>query len=151
MVGVPVSDARSSFQVSAWIHRFAWALHLAGPAERLAITQNGGSRLRSSAQNAYGGRRIAATRDERPQCGDVKGGVEREPDCVEHIHAGPLQLVEAPLDNAVRNRTLDERAKAGRDRRSCRRDHDRSSAARRRRLRRSDFFELERKARRELS
>ncbi len=68
-----------------------------------------GPTLDESAENANGECRIAAAPDQRPQRGDVERGIERSPDRLQSVEAGALELVEAPLDDGVRRRTLEPR------------------------------------------
>ena len=74
-----------------------------------------------SAKDRHGEQRWATARHERPQRGDVESDVECEPKRIERGKSGALELVEAPLQNGVRSRTLDLHANARRS--GCRKHH----------------------------
>ncbi len=61
----------------------------------------------TSGEDANGERRLAAAAHERPQRREIEREVEGETYRIEHVEAGALELVEPPLDNGVRRRTLE--------------------------------------------
>jgi hypothetical protein len=77
--------------------------------------------LGKSAKNARGESHFATAAYEHPQRGDVERGIQGKPDRLECVEAGALELVEAPLDDDVRCRTLEPHANARRS--GCRKNH----------------------------
>ena len=79
------------------------------------------SRASGSAENRDGKRRRTAAADQGAEGFDVECEVEREPQGIEGYEPRTLKLVESPLDDGVRSRTLDLHANAQSS--GCRKNH----------------------------